>query len=116
MSKTVVAYILTLVVVFFPINTIFMVAVGGFLSRLCGRLVGVLMAYLLLWQLIAMIWVKFEGSVPPIAVSAASIGLLFYATNDGLTEIAKENIAAEQWAIIIFGVWLMYGSDTIRWF
>jgi hypothetical protein len=116
MLNTVIAYTLTLAAVFFPINVLFIGLIGGLLGRVLGRLAGALMACLLLWQLIAVTWVKFEGGVPPVAVLVAAIGLLFYSVNDELTELAKDNIAAEQWAIIIFGVWLMYSSDVIRWF
>jgi hypothetical protein len=115
MAATVFAYLVTFAIVFFPINTLFIGLVGGILGRGVGMSLGVFMGALLLWNLIGVAWTKIEGGVPPIAVLIGAIGLLFLSVNDDLTKIAKDNIAAEQWAIILFGGWLIYQSDVIRW-
>tara|TARA_R110002153_G_scaffold53163_1_gene148424 strand:+ start:59 stop:409 length:351 start_codon:yes stop_codon:yes gene_type:complete len=115
MSVTIFAYLVTFIIVFFPINTLFIGLVGGILGRGVGMSLGVFMGALLLWNLIGVAWTKIEGGVAPIAVLIGAIGLLFLSVNDDLTKIAKNNIAAEQWAIIVFGGWLMYQSDVIRW-
>ena len=85
------------------------------MGRVVGIPLGALLASCLLWLLIGVVWTKVEGGVPPVAVLAGSIGLLFLSLNNDLTEIAKGNITAEQWAITLFGSWSMYESDVIRW-
>lgn len=115
MWVTIFAYLVTFIIVFFPINTLFIGLVGGILGRGVGMSMGALLGALLLWNLIGIAWAKIEGGVPPVAVLIGAIGLLFLSVNDDLTKIAKDNIAAEQWAIILFGSWLIYQSGAIRW-
>ena len=112
---TISAYLVTFIVVFFPINSLFIGLVGGVLGRGVGVLMGALIGALLLWNLIGIAWAKIEGGVPPVAVLIGAIVLLFLSVNDGLTNIARDIIAAEQWAIILYGGWLIYQSDVIRW-
>ncbi len=115
MWVTIFAYLLTFIIVFFPINTLFIACVGGILGRGVGMSMGAFIGALLLWILIGVAWTKIEGGVPPTTVLFGAIGLLFLSVKSDLTKIARDNIAAEQWAIIVFGGWLMYQSDVIRW-
>ncbi len=115
---TIAAYALTLMAVFFAINSLFLSFVGGILVRFITKnhMMGNLLAAFILWNIISFIWVSFEGGVPPVLVLVSAIGILFMSDNDELTDIASLMIAAEQLAIIILGGILMYNSESIRWF
>ena len=113
---TVLAYILTFLAVFLPINSSLIGLIGGIAGRLMGFHMGALFASFIIWNVISFLWLTFEGGYVPITVLLGSIAILFISINDGLTKIAKDIIAAEQWAIIIFGCWLMYNSEVIRWY
>lgn len=108
---TAIAYCLTVFATFFGLTGI-VIGIGS----LFGGMIGAVGASFVLWIGILNIWKYLEGDVTPIAALIASFISLFLQDYKNLNEGAKLNVAAEQWGIMIFCVYIAMNTTPIRWF
>ncbi len=119
MIITVLLYALTLAAVYYAITGI----IQGFFAALIGRLfgvnLGIFIGGLITWEIIDWIWILIDGDHIPITVVIGSITLLVMhgvIGKDQLNENAKLMMSAEQWVLIVLGIYLVATGDPTRWF
>lgn len=119
-TQTIVAYVVTLLCVYFSITSAPIALLGGIIGRGLGNiLIGGLLGAVLTWLGIAWLWKVFEGKPVPILVLAVTfLFLLSHSAikKDELTQASQWMIAAEQWGIIIVGVIMLLSTESIRWY
>ena len=116
---TIVAYVLTLVAVFFSITTLPQVIIGGFAGRAVGPLAGGLLGSIVAWFLVDFLWTWLEGAHIPIAALGAALAFIFVhgvISKEELTEQSQWMMAAEAWAIVLVGIFLLLVPAEIRWY
>lgn len=116
---TVVAYASTMVAVFFGITALPQTIIGGLASRVVGPLVGGLLGSILAWLLVDLLWVWLEGAHVPIAALGAALAYIFLhgtISKQELTEQSRWLMAAEAWAIVLVGIYLIVFPTEIRWY
>lgn len=116
---TVVAYVSTMVAVFFSITVLPQALIGGLAARAVGPLIGGLLGSVLAWLLVDFLWVWLEGAHVPIAALGAALAYIFLhgaISKDELTGQSHWLMAAEAWAIVLVGIYLMVFPAEIRWY
>ena len=116
---TVVAYVLTMLAVFFAITALPQAFIGGLASRAVGRLAGGLLGSILAWLLVDLLWVWLEGAHIPIAALGAALAYIFLhgaISKEELTGPSHWLMAAEAWAIVLVGIYLIIFPADIRWY
>jgi hypothetical protein len=116
---TIVAYCLTFLAVYFALTIIPMMLVGAVLGRIIGPMLSAFIGFIISWSIVNVLWVLFEGSNVPIAALLMALAFIFihgWITKDELTTQSQWMKAAEAWAIIGIGVYLVVVLPEIRWF
>ena len=116
---TVVAYVLTMLAVYRAITAIPQAFIGGLASGLGGRFAGGLLGSILAWLLVDLLWVWLEGAHVPIAALGAALAYIFLhgaISKDDLTGQSHWLMAAEAWATVLVGIYLMVFPAEIRWY
>lgn len=108
MITTIICYLVIIALTFLGITSIPLV--------LGGLGIGALLVAFFVWISISYLWLVVEGEVMPVAAYAGAFLILFVQQWNNLTDIAKRNVAAEQWGILIVACWQMYQANQIRWF
>ena len=117
--KSIVAYVATLIVVYFSLSGLIQSLVGGLMSRAVGLLLGMLIGAIFAWGFIDLLWVFIEGGHIPLVlliVAIAFIVLHSIISKKELTQASKWMMTAELWAIILYGVFLLLQPDSVRWY
>ena len=114
----VIAYIIIVLLVFFAITSFPQVLTGGLIGRITNILIGALVGSITTWLLIDLLWLKIMGNHIPILALGLSIITLFihgYFDGESLTKISHQMMAAEAWAIILVGIYIIIISNNIQW-
>lgn len=117
---TTVAYIITLLLVFLTITTLFQSLIAGFFSRIFGLPInlGAFLGAVITWLLLNFLWTITEGGSIPLIILIISLIYIvthYMISKDELTSISKANMIAEFWAILLLAIFLMISNTTIRW-
>ena len=116
---TIAAYVLTLLAVFFSLTGLPALISGGLVGRAFGPLISGLMGYIVAWMLVDLLWIWLEGAQIPIAALAgAFVFILIHGaiSKDELTEHSRWMMAAEAWALVVVGIYLVIVPAEIRWY
>lgn len=114
----------------FYLGTLFLVLIGltsapqslisGLSTRAFGMSflqIGALLGGLLTWIIINFLWVKIEGGpIPLLLIGLTLIIMGIILTRKSLNMLARKNLIAEMWSIIIIGIYIVFQFDYIRWY
>lgn len=119
---TIIAYIITLVCVFFAITPFLPSLAAGIFGRVAGMgvgmTVGAFTGAILTWLLINFLWMRFEGQQLPVLAMALSFGILSIHGSMSAKELnqnAKTLMVAEMWGIIAVGIFII-AKFGLRWY
>jgi len=122
--KTVVAYILTIVLTYFSLTLVVQLTIM-FLIRVVLRnfsppvLLAQFCAAIITWTLLDNLWVALEGGhIPILAYGLSFIALSFnnYINRRVLTDASQFMIGGEQWAIVVVSLISLFPISQIRWY
>lgn len=116
---TVIAYIITMVAIYFSITALPQMLIVGLLAKVVGILPGALLGSIFAWLIVDLLWFWFAGGHIPIAALCGALGFLFLhgaISKDELTETSRWMMTAEAWAIILVGIVLVVIPNQIRWY
>ncbi len=119
MIITMLLYALTLAAVYYAITGIIQGFFAAFIGRLFGVNLGIFFGGVITWGFINWLWILINGDQIPITVVIGSIILLVMhgvIGKDQLNENAKLMMSAEQWVLILLGIYLIATGDPTRWF
>lgn len=119
MVITIIAYLLTLAAVYWAVTGMLQGLIGGIVGKMFGVHIGMFVGALITWEIVDWLWVVLEGNHLPITVIFGSIGLLVahgVRGNEELNIPAKLMMSAEQWVLIIMGIYLVVSGDQVRWY
>ena len=89
------------------------------MARMTGLLVGALIGSIVSWVIIDLLWLWFAGGhIPIAALSGAIIFIILHGliSKNELTKASQITMAAEAWAIILVGIYLVFIPDVVRWY
>tara|TARA_R100000353_G_scaffold174742_1_gene143374 strand:+ start:1047 stop:1406 length:360 start_codon:yes stop_codon:yes gene_type:complete len=107
-------YLVLLLVQYFAIQAIPISIVGGIVSRFTNIYVGVLIAGILTWLGINLIWFKIFDYQLPLLAFILSIGFQFWHLKKArleLTETSKQMVIGEIWTIILVAIYVLIFKD-----
>lgn len=113
-------YALTFAAVLFSITSLPSMLFGGILVRVfqVPLLVGMFTGYILSWSLVNWLWKTGEGGSIPLLALFGALGIIFVhgrISRKTLTSESNTTMAAEVWAIIIVGGYLVAMAEPVRW-
>lgn len=119
-NATLIAYIITALIIYLGITNIPQVLVAGFLTRLSKGISGYsggLTGGIISWLLLAWGWKTFEGGTIPIVVFVAAFAYIGMIASrpKSLNETAYYLAIAEMWAIVIVAAITIYNYG-FRWY
>jgi hypothetical protein len=103
-------YLILLLIQYFAIQAIPITLVGGIISKFTNIYVGVLIAGILTWLGINLIWFKIFDYNLPLLAFILSIGFQFWHLKKAqfeLTETSKKMVIGEIWAIILVAIYIL---------
>lgn len=118
---TIAAYIITLLLVFFTITTFLQSILSGLLMRFfkMPMKMSSFFGALGTWISINLLWMLILNTSIPIVILLISMIYLFvhYAVSEQeLNNLAKINMVAEFWGILLLGIFIIIYFSPIRWF
>lgn len=117
--KSIVAYVVTLIVVYFSLSGLIQSLVGGLIGRAVGLLLGMLIGGICAWGLIDLLWVLIEGGHIPLVLLIAGMAFIVLhsiISKRELTQASKWMMTAELWAILLYGIFLVLQPGSVRWY
>ena len=106
----IIGYLILLSIQYFAIQAIPIALVSGIISKFTNIYVGVIIAGVLTWLGINIIWFKIFHYQLPFLVFILSIGFQFWHLNKSqfeLTETSKQMVVGEIWAIISVAIYIL---------
>lgn len=116
----IIAYTLTVLMVYFGGTSIPAVLIGGLTTRLHKNiLLGMLTGAISSWIIIDFLWrLLVDGHIPVLlsVICFLFLGFHQHFAKDKLNDSAKMMMNAEMWAILIICIYTIIVGDPIRWY